>query len=36
MDKFLFPNNNLLSEIAIVIGGIAIILILNYTFEELF
>ncbi len=36
MDEFLFPNNDLLSAIVSVIGGIVIILILNYTFEDLF
>ena len=36
MDKFLFPNNDLLSAIVSVAGGIVIILILNYTFEDLF
>ncbi len=36
MDRYLFPNNDLLSAIASVIGGIAIILFLNYKFEDLF
>jgi hypothetical protein len=36
MDIFLFPNNQTLSAIVSLVGGIIIILILNYTFEDLF
>ncbi|GAX87334.1 conserved hypothetical protein [Lebetimonas natsushimae] len=36
MDIFLFPDNQILSAIASLMGGIIIILILNYNFEDLF
>ena len=36
MDKFIFPKNDLLSALVSIIWWIIIILILNYTFEDLF
>ncbi|BAF69202.1 hypothetical protein [Nitratiruptor sp. SB155-2] len=36
MDRYLFPNNDLLSAVVSIVGGIAIILFLNYKFEDLF
>ncbi|BCD67243.1 hypothetical protein [Nitratiruptor sp. YY09-18] len=36
MDKYLFPNNDLLSALVSIVGGIGIILFLNYKFEDLF
>ena len=36
MDAYLFPNNQILSAVISVVGGISIILFLNYKFEDLF
>ena len=36
MDRYLFPENVLLSASVSIIGGISIILLLNYKFEDLF
>lgn len=36
MDKFIFPKNDLLSALVSLTWWIIIVLILNYTFEDLF